>query len=62
VCKHGNQSRSWRSCLGTEHMRVFDAELWVIGLTLGETIEKRETLQRHGVKTVAIFRDSQTAI
>jgi len=26
------------------------------------TIEKRETLQRHGVKTVAVFSDSQAAI
>jgi len=62
VCKHGNQWRSRRSFLGTGRMEVFDAELWAIGLALGETIEKRETLQRHGVKTVAIFSDSQTAI
>jgi len=40
----------------------FDAELWAIGLALDVTIEKRETLQRHGVKTVAVFSDSQTAI
>jgi len=32
-------------------MEVFDAELWAIGLALEVTIEKRETLQRHGVKT-----------
>ena len=62
VCKDGNQWRSRRSFLGTGRMEVFDAELWAIGLALGETIEKRETLQRHGVKTVAIFSDSQTAI
>jgi len=62
VCKHGNQWRSRRSFLGTGRMEVFDAELWAIGLALGETIEKRETLQRHGVKTVAIFSASQTAI
>jgi hypothetical protein len=43
-------------------MEVFDTELWVIGLVLGEKIEKRETLQRHGVKTVGIFSDSQTAM
>ena len=43
-------------------MEVFNAELWAIGLALGEKIEKRETLQRHGVKTVAIFSDSQTVI
>ena len=62
VCKHGNQWRSRRSFLGSGHMELFDAELWAIGLTLGETIEKRETLQRHGVKTVGIFSDSLTAI
>jgi len=55
VCKHGNQRRSRRCFQGTGRMEVFDAELWAIGLTLGVTIEKRETLQRHGVKTVAIF-------
>jgi ribonuclease HI len=62
VCNHGNQWRSRRSVLGTGRMEVFDAELWAIGLVLGQAIEKRETLQRHGVKTVAIFWDSQTAI
>jgi hypothetical protein len=43
-------------------MEVFNAELSVIALVLGETIKQRETLQRHGVKMVAIFSDSQTAI
>jgi len=43
-------------------MDVFNAELWAIGLALDVTIEKRETLQTHGVKTVAIFIDSQTVI
>jgi len=62
VCKHGNQWRSRRNLLGTGHMEVFDAELWAIGLALDVMIEKRETLQRHGVKTVAFFSDSQTAI
>jgi hypothetical protein len=62
VCKHGNQWRSRLSFLGTRRMEVFNAKLWVIALALGETIEKRETLQRHGVKTEAIFSDSQTAI
>jgi len=60
--KDGNKWRSCRSFLGTGRMEVFDAELCAIGLALGETIEKRGTLQRHGVKTVAIFSDSQTAI
>jgi len=43
-------------------MEVFDAELWAIGLALDVTIEMRETLQSHEVKTVAIFSDWQTAI
>jgi ribonuclease HI len=43
-------------------MEVFDAELWAIGLALGETIKKREPLQRQGVKTVAISSDSQATI
>jgi len=49
VCKHGSEWRTRRSYLGTGCMEVFDAELWAIGLALGETIKKRETLQRHGV-------------
>jgi ribonuclease HI len=48
--------------LGTGCVEVFDAELWTIGLALNETIKKRETLQRHGVKTVAVFSGSQVAI
>jgi len=56
------QSRETRSYLGTGRMEVFDAELWAIGLALDVTIEKRETLQKHGVKTVAVFSDSQAAI
>jgi len=43
-------------------MEVFDSELWAIGLLLDVTIEKRETLQWHGVETGAIFSDWQTAI
>jgi hypothetical protein len=43
-------------------MEVFNAELWAIGLTLDVAIEKRETLQKHGLKTVAVFSDSQAAI
>jgi len=62
VCQHGSEWRTRRSYLGTGRMEVFDAELWAIGLALGETIKKRETLQRHGVKTVAVFSESQAAI
>jgi len=43
-------------------MEVFDTELWAIGLALDVAIKKRETLQKHGVKTVAVFIDSQPAI
>jgi len=62
VCKHGNEWRSRRSFLGTGRMEVFDAELWGIGLALDVAIEQRETLQKHGVKTVAVFSDSQATI
>jgi len=62
VCKHGHELRPRLSFLGTGRMEGFDAELWAIGLALNVAIEKRETLQVHGVKTVAVFSDSQAAI
>jgi hypothetical protein len=62
VCKHGNEWRTRRSYLGTGRMVVLDAKLWAIGLAFGETIKKKEPQQRSGVKTVAIFSDSQAAI
>ena len=62
VCKHGTELRSRTSFLGTGCMELFDAELWLIGLTLDVAIEKRDTLQMRGVKTVAVFTISQTAI
>jgi len=62
VCKHGNEWRPRPSFLGTRRMEVFDAELWAIGLALDVAIENRQTLQVHGVKTVAVFSDSQAAI
>ena len=43
-------------------MEVFDGELLAIGLALDLAIEKRDPLQKHGVKTVAVFSDSQAAI
>jgi ribonuclease HI len=43
-------------------MEVFDAEQWANGLAPDVAIENRETLQVHGLKTVAIFSDSQAAI
>jgi len=62
VCKHGNEWKSRRSLLGTARMEVFDAERWAMGLALDVAIEKRETLQKHGMKTAALVRDSQGAI
>jgi len=62
LCKHGNEWRPCRSFLGNGRMEVFDAELWAIGLALDVEIARRETLQVHGVKTVAVFSDSQAAI
>jgi ribonuclease HI len=43
-------------------MEVYDAKLWAIGLTLRESVKKRDTLQIHGVMKVAAFSDSQAAI
>jgi hypothetical protein len=42
VCKHGSEWRTYCGYLGTGCMEVFDAELWVIGLTLDETVKNRE--------------------
>jgi hypothetical protein len=38
------------------------ASLWVIGLTLRESVRKRDMLQTHRTKRVAIFSNSQVAI
>jgi len=62
VCKHGYEWRSRHSFLGTGRMELFDAELGAIGLALDMTIEKREVLLMHGVRTVEVFSDSQAAI
>jgi ribonuclease HI len=43
-------------------MEVFDVELWAIGIALGETVKRRERLQEHGVKMVAVCSDSQAVI
>jgi len=59
VCKHRDEWRSRRSYLGTGRMEAFDAELWAIRHALDVAIEKRETLQKHGVEKVAVFSDSQ---
>jgi hypothetical protein len=62
VCKHRDEWRSRHSYLSTRGMEAFDAELWVIGLALEETMEKRAILQRNGLKMVAVFCDSQAGI
>jgi ribonuclease HI len=62
VCKLRDEWRSHRSYLGTGRMEVLDAELCAIGLALEETIEKRQILQRNGVKMLAVFSDSPAAI
>jgi len=43
-------------------MVVFVSELCAIGLALDLPFEKREILQIHEVKLVAVFSDSQAAI
>jgi hypothetical protein len=62
VCKHGDGWRSFRSHLGTGRMEVYDVELWAIGVTLSESVKKRERLMENGVTIVAVFSDSQAAI
>jgi hypothetical protein len=42
-------------------MHRVDGELWAIGLTPNVAIEKRETLQMHGVKMGVVFSDSQAS-
>jgi hypothetical protein len=38
-------------------VEVFDTEMGAIGLRLDGAIEKRETLQKQGVKMVAVCSD-----
>jgi len=62
VCKHRKQWRSRRGYLGTRRMLVFDVKIWTIGLVLDVMIEMWETLQQHGVQTMAVVRDSLATI
>jgi hypothetical protein len=62
VCKDGNQGRFRRSYLFPGRREVFDTETWAITLTLDVVIKKRETLLKHGMKTVVVFSDSQAPI
>jgi hypothetical protein len=43
-------------------VEVYDVELWAIGLTLWQSVERRDRLQTHGVMKVAVFSDSQAVI
>jgi len=61
-CKHRNEWRFRCSFLGTGRMEAFDAKLWAIELALNVAIQNSKTLQKHGVKTVAVFSDLQPAI
>jgi len=61
VCNHANQLKFHHWYLRTSPMENFDTGLWVIGHSLDVTIDTRDTLQRHGQKTVAVISDSQTA-
>jgi len=62
VCTHGNEWRSPHSFPGTGRMEVFNTEQWAIRFALDVAIEPTDTLQEHGVKTVAVFSDSLAAI
>jgi len=62
VSKHRDEWRSCHSYLGTGRMEVFDAEVSAIRPALDVAIEKRETLQNHGVEMVAVFSESQASI
>jgi len=59
---HDNEWRTHRSRLGAGWMEFFNAELWVIGLMPGETVKRRQTRQKNGVKMVAVCNNSQAAI
>ena len=55
----------WRVCdhfLVTGCTEVFNAALWALGLALDVAIDKRDTLLKHTVKTLAVFSDAQAAI
>jgi len=60
--KHGHHSRSCRNSLGTGPMELFHTTLWAIRLVHDVMNEKRVTSQRHGVKMLAGFSESQTTI
>jgi len=62
ACKHGDRWKAFRSQLGIRGKEINDAELWVIGLALRESVNKRDTLQTPGVTKVALFSHSQVVI
>jgi len=60
--KHENEWRCRRSLLDSGRIEDSDAELCAGELALDMAIAPREPLQMHGVKTVAVFSNSQAAI
>jgi len=48
VCRHRNGWKSVRSHPGTGHVEVYNAELWVIGVALRESVKKRVALHANG--------------
>lgn len=60
--KQFNEWRTHLSYLCTALMEVFDVELWAIGLMLRETVKRRDRLQKHRVKTLAVLSDQQAPI
>lgn len=59
---YADGTERWFRCsyLETRQLEDFHAELFVIGLMVYVTIEHNEQLQRHGVRMVAVCRDSQS--
>lgn len=62
VFKHRNQWSTRHSDLVTGCMEVIVAELWVIGLSLRETVNRGKRLQKNRVKIVAVFSSCQATI
>lgn len=48
--------------MGVGSMKDLDAEVWAIGLVLGERVKRRERLPEHGVKMVELLSNSQATI
>jgi len=64
VCNHSERGgwRALRSYLQKGRMEVFDAEMWVIWITLKEIAKRAERLRAQGVQKTIIFSNSQAAV